>query len=202
MNGRGLAGILLLWMVATPLSARVERLEGVAFEHTRRVAEADWLLSGTHVSRWAGFLKVSVAALWLPADARGRDVLDASVGKQLEIHYLVDIPGERLRDGTREVLARNFTAAQLARERAGLDALVNAFTDVRAGDRYTLTHLPGAGVTLALNGRVVARAPRDETAAAIFAVWLGTAPLNEANKRDLLGYRLHRQAALSGGTTP
>lgn len=202
MNSRMLAGLLVLWMLSPPLLARVERLEGVTFEHVRRVAESDWLLSGTHLSRWAGLLKVSVAALWLPADARGRDVLDAAVGKQLEIHYLVDIPGERLRDGTREVLARNVTAAQLARERAGLDALVNAFADVRAGDRYTLTHVPGAGVTLALNGRVVARAPRDETAAAIFAVWLGAAPLNVAKKRDLLGYRLHRQAALSGGTTP
>ncbi len=196
MIGRFVAACLVLLMLATPLSARVERLEGVAFEHTRRVGDADWLLSGTHLSRWAGLLKVSVAALWLPPDARGRDVLDAGTGKQLEIHYLVDIPGERLRDGTREVLARNVTPAQLARERAGLDALVNAFTDVRAGDRYTLTHVPGAGVTLALNGRVVARAPRDETAAAIFAVWLGPAPLNEAKKRDLLGYRLHRQAAL------
>lgn len=202
MNGRFLAGIVLLWMLATPLSARVERIEGVVLEHTRRVAESDWLLSGAHLSRWAGLLKVSVAALWLPPDARGRDVLDAAVGKQLEIHYLLDIPGERLRDGTREVLARNLTPAQMARERAGLDSLVNAFGDVRAGDRYTLTHVPGAGVTLALNGRVVARVPRDETAAAIFAVWLGPAPLNDAKKRDLLGYRLHRQATLPGGSTP
>ncbi len=148
-------------------------------------------MSGTYVSRWAGLLKVGVSALWLPADAVGRDVLDARVGKQLEIRYLVAIPGERLRDGTREVMARNVPAARIAQEREAIECIVNAFTDVRDGDHYTLTHRPGHGVTLARNGRVVAQTPREAAAAALFAVWLGPQPLDATQKRALLALDQH-----------
>lgn len=191
-----LAALFLLAAACLPAAAaaRADREEGVSLEHVRDVSGAPWLLSGTHVSRWAGLLKVSVGALWLPRDAPARDVLDAAVGKQLEIHYLADIPGERLRDGTRELLARNVSPQLLATEREGIAAIVDAFADVRRGDRYTLTYVPGEGVVLALNGRAVARSPRDGVAAAIFAVWLGPSPLDDAKKRALLSYRLHRQA--------
>ena len=62
---------------------------------------------------------------------------------------------------------------------------------MKAGDRYTLSYRPGAGVTLALNGRTVASTADDRAGALLFAVWLGRAPLNEDKKRALLGYRLH-----------
>lgn len=184
-------GLLILMLLALPAAARVELLEGVAFEHERELAGVPLLLSGTHVSRWAGLVKVSVGGLWLPPDARGRDVLDAQVAKQLELHYLASIPGRRLRDGTREILARNWPASTLARHQPGVDAIVGAFGDVKSGDRYTLSYRPGAGVALSLNGRVVARTADDAAGALLFSVWLGAAPLNAEKKRDLLAYRLH-----------
>lgn len=180
---------LLLLFAASHAGARVDAVEGVRLPHARVVDGTSWWLSGAHVSRWAGLLKVSVGALWLPPAARGRDVLAADVGKQLEIHYLVSIPGQRLRDGTWKILARNLSPEQIARERAGLDTLVDAFADVAPGDRYTLTYVPGDGVRLALNGREVAHVPRDAVAAAIFAVWLGSAPLDAEKKRALLAFR-------------
>lgn len=187
--------VLILLLLAWPpreAAASVDAVEGVRFEHRRLLDGQELLLSGTHLSRWAGVVKVSVGGLWLPADAPGRDVLDPAVGKQLELHYLVKIPGARLREGTREILARNWSAAELARHAAGLDALVNAFGDVAPGDRYTLSYQPGRGTRLLFNGREVARRDEPALSALIFSVWLGKSPLNEDKKRALLAYRQHR----------
>jgi len=208
-----LAGLLLAATLMPALApASAERIEGVTVEHVREDDGGRWLLSGTHLSRWAGLIKVGVTALWLPAGSRADNVLDARIGKQLEIRYLVPIPGERLRAGTREVMARNVPPARLAPEqRQAIDSLVNAFTDVRAGDRYTLTYRPGQGVSLALNGRVVAHTARDDAAAALFAVWLGAQPLDTDQKRALLALRQLRDGAdaaavspgdVAGGATP
>lgn len=199
------AGLLMLAALLAPLAqANADLVEGVRFAHQRLLAEPAaeravapaptlLLLSGTHVSRWNGLIKVSVGGLWLPADARGRDVLDPAVAKLLEMHYLVGISGQRLADGTRDILARNWPPEALARQRGELDTLINAFTDVGAGDSYALQLQPGRGVSLARNGRVVARAASDETARMIFSVWLGRDPLDMKNKQALLEYRQQRR---------
>lgn len=201
MSVRGLMRVPLLVLLLVPLlvvateaAARADTLEGARFEHRRMPGGQELLLSGMHLSRWAGVIKVSVSALWLPADAVGRDALAPDVGKQLEIHYLARIPGNRLREGTRGILARNWPASVLARHARELDPVVDAFGDVAPGDRYTLTYLPGSGVTLAFNGRPVVRSDSDAVAALLFSVWLGASPLDEDKKRALLAYRLHRQA--------
>lgn len=189
---RGLLAATALLLLLPPLAlARVESLAGVEVPWQRAVADQTWLLSGAHLDRWRGLVKVSVAALWLPADAAGRDVLSPAVGKQLEIRYLVGIDGARLRDGTREVLARNVPAGERRRWQAQLDRLIDAFDSVADGDSYTLTYLPGGGTTLARNGVPVVRVAEAEVAALIFSVWLGPQPLNESNKRALLSYRQH-----------
>lgn len=194
--------LLLLLCTASVARADADVVEGARFEHRRSIEGQELLLSGTHLSRWAGLLKVSVAGLWLPRTASGREALDATLPRQLEIHYLVRIPGARLRDGTREILARNWPRQTLARHAAGIDALVDAFADVAPGDRYTLTYLPGNGTRLARNGRVVARSDDPAVGALLFAVWLGPQPLDAVKKRDLLALRQHRLTSPAGGNDP
>jgi hypothetical protein len=195
------AATALLLLLPALAAARVETLAGVEVPWQRAVAGQDWLLSGAHLDRWRGLVKVSVAALWLPADAAGRDVLSPAVGKQLEIRYLVGIDGARLRDGTREVLSRNVPAGERRRWQAQLDRLIDAFDSVADGDSYTLTYLPGGGTTLSRNGVPVAHVAEAEVAAQIFSVWLGPQPLNESNKRALLSYLRHglQQGGLQRG---
>lgn len=210
--GMRLLLIVLSTALLAPLAqANADLVEGVRFAHQRLLAETPaegggepgattpLLLSGVHVSRWNGLIKVSVGGLWLPADARGRDVLDPAVAKLLEMHYLVGISGQRLADGTREILARNWPPEALARRRSELDTLLNAFADVQAGDSYSLRHQPGRGVSLARNGRVVAQVGSDEAARMIFSVWLGRDPLDLKNRQALLEYRQHRRVDGAAG---
>ena len=60
--------------------------------------------------------------------------------------------------------------------------------DVQKGDRYALTYVPGAGTTLALNGRPLGTIEGADFAAALFTIWLGTKdPMDASFRLALLG---------------
>lgn len=127
---------------------------------------------GTAHLKWAGMLSLYDAALYLAPDAPPARVLE-DVPKRLEIVYLRGLSRDILIEAGGKALARHLTPAELAplRERvARIDAL---YQDVKAGDRYTLTYLPGVGTELARNGAHQGLIPGADFASAYFAIWLG-----------------------------
>lgn len=57
----------------------------------------------------------------------------------------------------------------------------------RAGDRGTLTYLPGRGTELTLNGRPLALIEGADFARAYFDIWLGPDPIDAGLRDALLG---------------
>ena len=88
--------------------------------------------------------------------------------------------------GAAPSLERNQTPAELARLQGRIDRINTTYKDVKAGDRYSLTYLPGRGTELALNGTPLLTIEGADFAAAYFGIWLGREPIDEKLKRDLL----------------
>lgn len=65
-------------------------------------------------------------------------------------------------------------------------ALVANYRDAAPGDRYALTWT-GDELRLSLNDEVLYRSDNQALAAALFAIWLGDEPAQEAFKQALLG---------------
>jgi chalcone isomerase-like protein len=63
------------------------------------------------------------------------------------------------------------------------------YVDVKPGDRYSLTYVPGQGTKLRLNGVERGTIEGADFAAAIFSIWLGAKPMDNKFKRSLLGMR-------------
>ena len=61
------------------------------------------------------------------------------------------------------------------------------YVDVKPGDRYALTYVPGVGTELAFNGKPRGVIEGADFAAAYFAIWLGPQPLDNSLKEKLLG---------------
>ncbi len=135
--------------------------------------------------RYLKVIKVYVAALYLPEGVKAEDVL-ADVPKRLEISYLVSIKGPDFDKGAAPVLERNQIPAEIARLRGRIDRINAAYKDVKSGDRYSLTYLPGRGTELALNGTPLIIIEGADFAAAYFGIWLGREPIDETLKSDLL----------------
>lgn len=180
--------VLAITTYAQPPAAAALTVENVTFTDRINIAGQPVPLRNAALLRYMKFIKVYVAALYLPEGVTAESVL-SDLPKRLELNYLVAIKGGDFSKGAAPTLVRNHTAAELARLQSRIDKLNAAYKDVRPGDRYALTYQPGKGTELALNGRPLLTIEGADFAAAYFGIWLGREPYDRTLKRELLRVR-------------
>jgi len=183
-----LTAVALLSALLAP-SATASTIEGVRFAKRIDVGEAALRLHGTGLLRYRIFIKGYVAALYLDesfvAEPDPSTVL-GDTARRLEIEYFWSIRAEDFARATRLGMARNTAPAALESMAPRIEQINALYRDVDPGDRYALTYLPGVGTELALNGRSLGVVEGDDFAAALFAIWIGERPLDEALRDQLL----------------
>jgi hypothetical protein len=175
---------LVLGLARTP-SALAHEIEGVRFAPQVQARDVTLALHGVGLLRWRWVVKAYVAGLYLPESVAAPAALD-DVPKRLEIHYFHAIDGGAFGPAAEKVLRASLDGETLARLRPRLDTLSRLYEDVRPGDRYALTYLPGVGTELALNGVPRGTIPGADFAAAYFSIWLGKSPIDSALRAQLV----------------
>lgn len=165
--------------------ASADEIEGVTFAERVRVGDRTLVLANVGLLRYRIFIKAYVAALYLETGVAPPRVFD-DVPKRLEIEYFYAIEAGGFADATDRGVAANVSAATLAKLRPRIARLNALYADVKPGDRYALTYTPGVGTELALNGVRLGVVEGADFAAAVFAIWLGEAPLDEKLKAQLV----------------
>lgn len=173
----------LLSSVAT--SADLVRIEKASFARALEVTGERLVLEGAGLFRWKYFLKVYAAAHYVGEEARGLDA-DADVPRRLEIAYFVGISGKDFGMAADELLGDALTPEQLAPLRERLAQLHRAYVDVKPGDRYALTYVPGRGTELSLNGRPLVLVEGADFARSYFGIWIGRRPIDTGLRDALL----------------
>lgn len=168
---------------AAPPAVVVER---EAFPRALAHAGTPLVLEGAGLFRWKRLVKVYAAAHYV-GEGAARAGLDADVPRRLELAYFVGIDGPDFGKAADEILRDSFPPEVVAPLRERLDRLHAAYLDVKPGDRYALTYVPGRGTELALNGRPVATIEGADFARAYFAIWLGERPIDRRLRDALLG---------------
>ncbi len=135
--------------------------------------------------RYRLIFKPFVAALYLGEDVHPKQVLN-DVPKRLEIEYYYSLVGRDIAAAGEKILAANVSTDQLQGLRPRIDRMQSWYQDVKPGDRYTLTYIPGHGTELALNGKSKGIIEGADFAAAYFTIWLGKAPMDVGLKDQLL----------------
>ncbi len=176
---------LLLALTLPPLTAQALTVENVTFADSITISGTPVPLRNAALLRYLKFIKAYVAALYVPEDIKSEEVL-SDVPKRLEINYLVSIKGPDFGKGAEPTLQLNQTPAELAKLRSRIDRINAIYRDVKPGDRYALTYLPGRGTELALNGTPLTVIEGADFAAAYFGIWLGQNSIDDRLKRDLL----------------
>jgi len=175
---------LILHFMLPPLSHAIT-VENIPFADSTTIGGNPVPLRNAALLRYLKVIKAYVAALYLPVAVKAEDAL-TDVPKRLELSYLVSIKGPDFGRGAAPVLERNQTPAELAKLQRRIDRINAAYKDVKSGDRYSLTYLPGRGTELALNGTPLIVIEGADFAAAYFGIWLGREPIDEKLKRNLL----------------
>ncbi|HOW96415.1 MAG TPA: chalcone isomerase family protein [Kiritimatiellia bacterium] len=143
-------------------------------------------LRSTGIFKARVFFSVYAAALYLEEGVSSARVLE-DVPKRLELHYFYSIPASVMVEEGGSALAANLSPDQRELLRERILQLNAAYRDVKPGERYALTYVPGRGTVLSLNGEEICRIDGADFAAAYFRVWLGEKPSSRALKKALLG---------------
>lgn len=181
-----LAALLAGMLVAAPGAVFAKEIEGVRFADETKAGGVTLRLNDVGLMRYRYVIKAYVAALYLGEGARPADVL-ADAPKRLEIEYFYAIQATGFANATNEGIARNVAPDVVDRLRPRIERLNALYRDVKPGDRYALTYLPGVGTELALNGAALGTIEGADFAAAVFAIWLGPQALDASLKAQLLG---------------
>jgi hypothetical protein len=177
---------LMTFILACPPAGRARLIEGVYFTPRIVASETPLVLNGVGLKTLWKVVKVSVAALYLGEGVRPDAVL-ADVPKRLEIEYFHAISGRDFAKLTEKLLRENVDAMTLTSLQPRIDRFNALYVDVKPGDRYALTYIPGRGTVLSLNGIEMGAIEGEDFGAAVFAMWLGQRPLSDSLKKELLG---------------
>lgn len=140
-------------------------------------------LLGSGTLRFFG-LSVYDARLWAGEGFDAQDPAGAPLA--LELVYRRSLDGTRIAERSLVEMQRvdGIGAEQGQRWLAAMQAL---FPDVRAGDRLTGLHLPGAGLRFFLNSKPIGELRDPEFARRFLGIWLGPNTSEPALRRALLG---------------
>lgn len=161
-------------------------IAGVNFAKMYPTPDGNLTFRGGALLRYMVFIKAYAGALYMPAGADHRQALGI-VPRRLELSYFHAISAEDFAKATRQKIADNLDPETMATMSESIDRFNALYRDVAPGDRYALTYIPGQGTELSLNGEVLGRIAGDDFAAAIFAIWLGSDPIDHDFKTALLG---------------
>jgi len=143
-------------------------------------------LAGATTFRWMSIVKVYDARLHLGNGEHAAKVF-TDIPVRLQLTYHRGFTAAEIIKGGDTLLARNVKADALVSLRERLELINRAYRDVREGDSYTLTYVPGKGTTLRLNGSPLVSIPGHDFAAAYFRIWLGDDPISKSMRDTLLG---------------
>lgn len=181
--------ITIFWVLGAPsleASTRTVLVDGTAFDKTVTVDGTTLPLKGTALLRYLVFIEAYTGAFYLPAGVDAGSVL-TDVPKHLVLEYRVAIEAEDFARATETSIRRSVDDKTFESLRAKIGELGRLYRDVRPGDRYSLTCLPGLGIRLELNGEPLGTIAGADFAAAVFAIWLGENPIDTGFRDRLLG---------------
>jgi len=183
-----LTGFVVAMEATVPATGGAAEIEGITFSDSYQAGPITMPLQGVGLAKFLRTIKVYVGALYLGPGVKPEKVME-DVPKRLELSYFRALKAGDFGQAANKVLSDNVPQATIAALKPRIEQMHRLYEDVKPGDRYGLTYLPGVGTELALNGQRKGIVEGADFAAAYFAIWLGPDPINEALKEGLLNRR-------------
>ena len=177
---------IVLYLTFQTIHLHAADLGGVFFSDSHQKGNVTLLLRGTGLLKYLLFVNAYAAALYLPKAVPSTEALD-DVPKRLEIQYFHPIKAKDFAKSTNRFIADNQDTENLSSLQPKIDRINALYEDIKPGDRYALTYIPGIGTELSLNGEAKGIISGRDFARAMFSIWLGEKPIDLGLKRQLLG---------------
>lgn len=180
---------LLIGMLFSPAGLHAAEIRGYTFPEDYTFQDHHLKLHGLALKNKL-FFEIYVAGFYLEKDVDVHNVME-NVAKRVEIVYLRDLTTENFIESLKADLREVLTARQYEMIAGKIDEMAVSFWDIKAGDRFAFTFLPGEDMMTIVerNGRIIEEIQGDGFARTLFSAWIGHRPVNRHIKRQLLGLR-------------
>jgi hypothetical protein len=129
-------------------------------------------------------LEIYEARLWAAAGFVASSYAQSPFA--LELNYARSLSGRLIAERSLKEMRRQGSISP-AREQAWLEAMVQSFPDVTAGDRITGLHTPGVGARFWFNGQSRPAVRDTDFSRLFFGIWLSDATSEPELRAQLLG---------------
>ncbi len=188
--------VLLLMVVPATFNATAQTLRepatGVEFPIQTSAYGKTFTITGAGVRKRWGFKVYAIASYYEAGQLnKGRDIATQLImdnaSKLVTMQLVRNLEAAKLRDAFAEGLAKTLPnyAANPALKR-DVDTLLNAFTDVKTGDKLQLIWIQGGDVYVTFKGAERARFKNALLASGIWQIWLGSNPVSTDLKKSLV----------------
>jgi hypothetical protein len=181
--------LLMSALVAGPAVAQdsTATLNEVTFARRLSVEGHDLVLNGMAL-RKKFIVKVYVAGLYLPERSSNADqILGADTPRRVVLQFLYHPSANQMCGAWNESLEDNTPNAS-AELKQQFVTLCGYMEDVKKGEQFVFTYLPGRGTTIEVRGKVKGTIMGKEFADALFKSWIGPKPgPGQDFKKRLLG---------------
>lgn len=131
--------------------------------------------------------KVYVAGLYLETPSKdAAAVVSSDQVKSIRLAILRSLKGSQVSEAIEEGFEKN-SKSQMAALKPRLSKLATLIPNVEKGDDILLTYVPGKGTVVTVKGAEKGVIEGKDFADALLSVWLGSNPVQEDLKRELLG---------------
>lgn len=168
--------------------AQAGRKAGVTLPDTVTVAGKKLVLNGMGLREATMFnVDVYVAGLYLESKSKNAQaILDGKQAKRIHLVFKRDVDEDEMVEALQGAFSKN-AGAQKDALKGHMRTFSSWFADLPEGSSMILTHVPGKGLTLDMNGKTKGTIPSDDFARVIFAGWLGNKAGDSDLKKQLLG---------------
>ena len=160
-------------------------IKGIHFEDEITVEGQVLTLHGIGLLKWKYIVDVYLVALYKPPNIPVAEILE-NVPKRLEYYFFVDMKAHDFQSTGYELMARNIGEDNAQRLTEKLDAFNELYQDVKEGQRYSLTFLPGNGLDMSLDGKSLGVVKGDKFGSSYLSIWLGPDPVSKSLQEGLL----------------
>ena len=191
MTTRTTLGLLLLALSASVAAADVITVSGnqyaTAMDATVGGEKVKLTLTGAAV-RSKFFVNIYTVGSYVQQGQAVRTPEELAAKDCAKLLLLImerDLKGADMADATEKAIRANYPAPQFADE---VKLLRESFVkhDIKRGDRVWLTHVPGTGLRVTLEGKADATIANPQFSRAVWDIYLGKNNLGEEIKRGLV----------------
>lgn len=135
------------------------------------------------------FMSIYVGALYLQAKSPDELAITSDTGPAtVDMHITYsEISKKKITGGWEDGLKANIDREQLEALRPRLDQFNKLFKAVHKGDVIRISYLPDTGTEVRINGEWRGVVEGNDFFRALLKVWLGSRPISNSLKKDMLG---------------